>query len=92
MWNHAFLRGISSGLQKRHNVLFCAVLLFLAPRLIPNADTFYIVSHNPYNLFILTTDYSKNLTKMLFAINRHISMFVVKSIVILIGQGYGSIN
>jgi len=52
----------------------------------------HIVCHNPYNLFILTTDYSKNLTKMLFAINRHISMFVVKSIVILIGQGYGSIN
>jgi len=49
--------------------------------------------HNPYNLLILTKDYSKNLTTSYLLSIRHTSMFVVKSIVIHInGQGYGYID
>ena len=52
-----------------------------------------IDGHNPYNLLILTIDYSKNLTTSKLLSIGHMTMFVVKSIVIqIIGQGYGSIN
>ena len=52
-----------------------------------------IAGYNPYNLFIITIDYSKNfITNKVLTIG-HMSMFVVKSIVIQInGLAYGSIN
>jgi len=52
-----------------------------------------IAGYNPYNLFILTIDYSKNFTTNKVLTIGHMSMFVVKSIVIQInGLAYGSIN
>ena len=52
-----------------------------------------IAGYNPYNLFILTKDYSKNFTTNTVLKIGHMSMFVVKSIVIQInGLVYGSIN
>ena len=47
----------------------------------------------PYNLFILTIDYSKNFTTRQLLTIDQMTMFVVKYIVIQInGQVYGSIN
>jgi len=43
-----------------------------------------IAGYNPYNLFILTIDYSKNFTTNKVLTIGHMSMFVVKSIVIQI--------
>ena len=40
--------------------------------------------YNPYNLFILTTDYSKTLNTMHLLTIEHMSMFVVKSFYIQI--------
>jgi len=52
-----------------------------------------IAGYNPYNLFILTKDYSKNFTTNNVLTKEHMPMFVVKSIVIQInGLAYGSIN
>ena len=52
-----------------------------------------IAGYNPYNLFILTIDYSKNFTTNKVLTIGHMSMFVVKSIVVQInGLAYGSIN
>jgi len=52
-----------------------------------------IAGYNPYNLFILTIDYSKNFTTNTVLTIGHMSMFVVKSVVIQInGLVYGSIN
>jgi len=52
-----------------------------------------IAGYNPYNLFIITIDYSKNFTTRWLLTIGHMSMFVVKSIVIqIISLGYGSIN
>jgi len=52
-----------------------------------------IAGYNPYNLFILTIDYSKNFTTNKVLTIGHMSMFVVKSIVIQInGLASGSIN
>jgi len=52
-----------------------------------------IAGYNPYNLFILTIDYSTNFTTNKVLTIGHMSMFVVKSIVIQItGLAYGSIN
>ena len=58
-----------------------------------------IGGYNPYiNLFIITIDYSKKFTTRLLLTIGHMSMFVVKSIVIKINGlgdpclGYGSIN
>ena len=52
-----------------------------------------IAGYNPYNLFIITIDYSKNFTTNKVLTKGHMSMFVVKSIVIQInGLAYGSIN
>jgi len=52
-----------------------------------------IAGYNPYNLFILTIDYSKNFTTNKVLTIGHMSMFVVKSIVIKFnGLAYGSIN
>ena len=52
-----------------------------------------IAVHNPYYIFILTKDYSKNCTTRLLLTIEHIAMFVVKCIVIRInGQVNGSIN
>jgi len=39
-----------------------------------------IAGHNPYNLFILTIVYSKNLTTSKLLTIEHMTMFVVKSI------------
>ena len=41
-----------------------------------------IAGYNPYNLFILSIDYSKNFTTNKVLTIGHMSMFVVKSIVI----------
>jgi len=50
-----------------------------------------IAGYNPYNLFIITIDYSKNFTTRWLLTIGHMAMFVVKSIVIqIIGLGYGS--
>jgi len=44
--------------------------------------------HNPYNLFIVTKDYSQNVTTSLLLTIVHMAMLVVKSIVIHInGRG-----
>ena len=52
-----------------------------------------IAGYNPYNLFILTIDFSKNFTTNKVLTIGHMSMFVVKSIVIQNnGLAYGSIN
>jgi len=52
-----------------------------------------IAVYNSYNLFILTKDYRTNFTTRLLPTTGHMSMFVVKSIVIQInGHSYGSIN
>jgi len=52
-----------------------------------------IAGYNPYNLFILTIDYSKNFTTNKVLTIGRMSMFVVKSIVIQINSlAYGSIN
>ena len=52
-----------------------------------------IAGYNPHNLFILTIEYSKNFTTNKVLTTGHMSMFVVKSIVILInGLAYGYIN
>ena len=52
-----------------------------------------IAGYNPYNLFILTKDYSKNFTTNKVLTIGHMLMFVVKSINIQInGLAYGSIN
>ena len=52
-----------------------------------------IAGYNPYNLFILTIDYSKNFTTNKVLTIGNMSMFVVKSIVIQInGLVYGSVN
>ena len=52
-----------------------------------------IADHNPYNMFILTIDFSKNSTKIKLLTIEHMAMFVVKSIVIQInGKVYGLIN
>jgi len=40
----------------------------------------FIAVHNPYNLFILTIVYSKNLTTSYLLTIEHMAMFVVKSI------------
>ena len=42
----------------------------------------YIAGYNSYNLLILTIDYSKNFTTNKVLTIEHMSMFVVKSIVI----------
>jgi len=48
-----------------------------------------IAGHNPYNLFILTIDYSKNFTTRLLLTIELMVLIVVKSIVIPInGQVY----
>jgi len=52
-----------------------------------------IAGNNPYYLFILTKDYSKNLTTSSLLTKEHMPMFVIKSIVIQINDlGYWSIN
>ena len=52
-----------------------------------------IAGHNPYNLFILTIDYSNDFTTGQLLTIEHIAMFVVKSIVIQINdQVCGSIS
>jgi len=52
-----------------------------------------ITGYNPYNMFNITIDYSKNFTTSYLLTIGHMSMFVVKSTVIYIsGFGYGSIN
>jgi len=52
-----------------------------------------IAGYFPYNLFIITIDYSKNFTTRWLLTIGHMSMFVVKSIVIqIISLAYGSIN
>jgi len=51
-----------------------------------------ISGHNPYTLFILTVDYSKNFTTMQSLTIEHMALFVVKSIYIQIKwSGYGSV-
>jgi len=39
-----------------------------------------IAGHYPYNLLILTMDYSKNFTTIMLLTRRHMAMFVVKSV------------
>jgi len=52
-----------------------------------------IAGYNPYDLFILTIDYSKNFTTNKVLTIGHMSMFVVKFIVIQNnGLAYGSIS
>ena len=52
-----------------------------------------IAGYNPYYLFFLTIDYSKNFTTNKVLAIGHMSMFVVKSIVIQInGLAYEFIN
>jgi len=52
-----------------------------------------IAGYNPYNLFILTIDYSKNFTTRLLLTTQPMVMFVVKSIVFQFkDQVYEAIN
>ena len=53
----------------------------------------YISGHNPYKLFILTIDYSKNFATMQSLTIEHMAMFVVKSIHIQMKwSGYGPVS
>jgi len=52
-----------------------------------------IAGYDPYNMFILTIDYCTNFTTNKVITIGHMSMFVVKSIVIQINDlAYGSTN